>query len=57
MHPSAIGLLARQRDSELRRSAPRHGPRVGRRRRPVRHRAGWALAATGLTPAHRSGDA
>ncbi|HJZ01967.1 MAG TPA: hypothetical protein VJ305_14675 [Streptosporangiaceae bacterium] len=59
MHPSMIGLLARQRESELRRSARRHGPHVPRRRgrRSVRHRAGWALVAIGLTLAHRSGDA
>ena len=56
MHPSMIGLLARQRESELPRSAPRHGPHVPRRR-SVRHRAGWALVAIGLTLAHRSGDA
>jgi hypothetical protein len=51
-----IGLLARQRENELHRSALRHGPRVPRRR-SVRHRAGWALVAIGLTLAHRSGDA
>ena len=60
MHPSMIGLLARQRESELRRSARLHGPYVPRRRRgrrSIRHRAGWALVAIGLTLAHRSGDA
>jgi hypothetical protein len=57
MHPSMIGLFARQRESELRSSAPRHGPHVPRRRRSVRHRAGWTLVAIGLTLAHRSGDA
>jgi hypothetical protein len=51
-----IGLLVRQRESELRRSAPRNGRHVSRRR-SVRHRAGWALVAIGLTLAHRSGDA
>jgi hypothetical protein len=49
MHPSMIGLLARQCESELRRSAFRHVLHVPRRRRSVRHRAGWALAALGLT--------
>ena len=49
MHPSMIGLLARQRESELRRSAPRHGPHVPRRRCSVRHCAGWTLVAIGLT--------
>ena len=58
MHPYMIELLARQRESELRRSAPRRGPYVpGRRRRSVRHRAGWALVAIGLTLAHGAGDA
>ena len=60
MHPYMIELLARQRGAELRRSARRHGPHVpGRRRgrRSVRHRAGRALAAIGLTLAHGSGDA
>ena len=57
MHPYMIELLARQRESELRRSACDHGPHVPRRRRSVRHRAGWALVAIGLTLAHRSGDA
>ena len=57
MHPYTIELLARQRESELRRSAGRHGPHVPRRRRSVRHRAGWALVAIGLTLAHGSGDA
>jgi len=57
MHPSMIGLLARRRESELRKSAPRHGPRAPRRRRSVRHRAGRALVAVGLTLARRSGDA
>jgi hypothetical protein len=57
MHPSMIGLLARQCESELRRSALRHVLHVPSRRRSVRHRAGWALVAIGLTLAHRSGDA
>ena len=57
MHPYTIETLARQRESELRRSAGRHGPHVPRRRRSVRHRAGWALVAIGLTLAHGSGDA
>ena len=56
MHPYMIELLARQRESELRRSAGRHGLDVPCRR-PVRHRAGWALVAIGLTLAHGSGDA
>ena len=60
MHPYMIELLARQRESELRRSARRHGldvPRRRRGRRSVRHRAEWALVAIGLTLAHGSGDA
>ena len=60
MHPYMIELLARRRESELRKSAPRHGPRAPRRRRgfsSVRHRAGRALVAVGLTLARRSGDA
>ena len=59
MHPSMIGLFARQRESELRRSASRHVPYVPRRRgfSSVRHSAGWALVAIGLTLAHGSGDA
>jgi hypothetical protein len=60
MHPSLIGLLARQYESELRSSAPRHVPYVPRRRRgfsSARHRAGWALVAIGLTLARGSGDA
>ena len=58
MHPYMIELLARQRESELRRSARRHGLRMPcRRRRSVRHRAGWALVAIGLTLAHGAGDA
>jgi hypothetical protein len=58
MHPYMIELLARQRESELRRSACDHGRHVPRRRRgSVRHRAGWALVAIGLTLAHGSGDA
>jgi hypothetical protein len=56
MHSSMIGLLARQCESELRRSVLRHVLHVPRRR-SVRHRAGWALVAIGLTLAHRSGDA
>ena len=55
MHPYMIELLARQRESELRRSARRHGPHVPRR--SVRHRAGSALVAIGLTLAHGAGDA
>ena len=60
MHPYMTGLLARQRETELRRSARRHRPHVPRHRRgrrSVRHRAGWALVAIGLTLAHGSGDA
>ena len=59
MHPYMIELLARLRESELRRSAGRHGLDAPRRRgrRSVRHRAGWALVAIGLTLAHGSGDA
>ena len=57
MHPYMIELLTRQRESELRRSAGRHGLDVHHRRRSVRHRAGWALVAIGLTLAHGSGDA
>jgi hypothetical protein len=60
MHPYMIELLARQHETELRRSARRHGLHVpGRRRgrRSVRHRAGWALVAIGLTLARGSGDA
>jgi len=59
MYPYMIELLARQRESELRRPARRYGPDVPcrRRRRPVRNRAGWALVAIGLTLAHGSGDA
>jgi hypothetical protein len=58
MHPYMIELLARQRESELRRSARRHGPHVPCRRcRSVRHRAGWALVAIGLTLAHGAEDA
>ena len=59
MYPYMIELLARQRESELRRSACDHGPHVPRRRRrrSVRHRAGWALVAIGLRLAHGSGDA
>jgi hypothetical protein len=52
MHPYLAELLARQHDTELRRSVPRHDLHVpGRRRcrrRSVRHRAGWALVAIGL---------
>jgi hypothetical protein len=60
MHPYMIELLIRQRESELRKSARLYGPYVPRRRRgrrPIRHRAGWALVAIGLTLAHGSGDA
>jgi hypothetical protein len=59
MHLYMIELLARQRESELRRSARRHGPHVPRRRGrlSVRHRAGWALASIGLTFTHGAGDA
>jgi hypothetical protein len=57
MHPYMIEVLARPRESELRRSARRHILHVPRRRRSVRHRAGWALVAIGLTLAHGSGDA
>jgi hypothetical protein len=60
MHPYMIELLARQHESELRRSARRHGPHVPclrRGRRSVRHRAGRALASIGLTLTHGSGDA
>ena len=61
MHPYTIELLARQHETELRRSARRHGLHVpGQhrgRRRPARHRAGWALVAIGLTLARGSGDA
>jgi hypothetical protein len=57
MHPYMIEVLASQRESELRRSARRYGLHVPRRRRSVRHRAGWALVAIGLTLAHGSGDA
>jgi hypothetical protein len=56
MHPYMIEVLASQRESELRRSARRYGLHVPRRRRSVRHRAGWALVAIGLTLAHGSGD-
>jgi hypothetical protein len=61
MHPYMIELLAGQHETERRRSARRHGPHVPRRRghRSVRHRAGWALVAIGLTLARgspRSGD-
>jgi hypothetical protein len=56
-----IELLARQHETELRRSACRHGlDRPGRRRgrrRSVRHRAGWALVAIGLKLARGSGRA
>ena len=58
MHPSMIGLLARQRESELRRSARLYGPYVPRRRRPLDQAPRRvALVAIGLTLAHRSGDA
>ena len=60
MYPYMIELLARQREAELRRSAPRHGPHVPRRRRcrrPVGLRAGWALVAIGLRLAPGAGDA
>jgi hypothetical protein len=58
MHPYMIELLARQRESELRRSARRHGLDVHRRRRrSVLHRAGWALPAIGLTLTPGSDDA
>jgi hypothetical protein len=59
MHPYMIELLVGQRQSELRRSACRHGPYVPRRsrRRSLTYRAGWALVAIGLTLAHGSGDA
>jgi hypothetical protein len=56
MHPSLIELLARERESELRRSARRHVLHLPRRR-SIRHRAGWTLVAIGLTLAHGSGDA
>jgi hypothetical protein len=55
MHPYLIEQLAVQRQSELRRSAHRHGPHPARGcHRSVRHRAGWALVAIGLTLAHGS---
>ena len=60
VHPYMIGLLARQRESELRSSARRHGPHVPRRRgrRSVRHRARVALRIKSASrPPHGSGDA
>jgi hypothetical protein len=59
MQPYMIELLVAQRQSELRRSACRHGAYVPRRsrRRSVRHRAAWALVAIGRTLAHGSRDA
>jgi len=59
MNPNLIELLARQHETELRRSACRHGldraVRRRGRRRSVRHRAGRALVAIGLTLACGSG--
>ena len=52
MHPYMIELLTHQREAELRRSARRHGrmcPADAGARRSVRHRAGWALLAIGLS--------
>jgi hypothetical protein len=61
MHPYLTELLARQHETERRRSASRHGLHVLDRRRDrrcsVRHRAGWALVAIGLTLARGAGDA
>ena len=61
MHSYTIELLARQNETELRRSARRHGlhgpGRRRGRRRSVRHRAGWALVAIGLVLAAGSGAA
>ena len=56
MHPSMTELLARERESELLRSARQHVLHLSRRR-SIRHRAGWALVAIGLTLAHGSGNA
>jgi len=53
MYPYLAELLARQHETELRRSVRRHDLHVpGRRqcrRRSLRHRAGWALVTVGLT--------
>lgn len=61
MHSYTIELLARQHETELRRSAGRHGlhgpGRRWGRRRSVRHRAGWALVAIGRVLAAGSGAA
>jgi mannose-6-phosphate isomerase-like protein (cupin superfamily) len=58
MHTYMIELLARQHETELRRSAHRQDLHVpGRRRyrrRSVRHRAGWTLVTIGLALARRS---
>jgi hypothetical protein len=57
MHPYMIELLAAQRQCELRSSAPRSGLHAAPgHRRSVRHRAGWALVAIGLTLARGSGE-
>jgi hypothetical protein len=55
MHPYLLEELARQRERELRKPAPRYaqpGPR--RRRRPARHRPGRALTGIGLALARGS---
>jgi hypothetical protein len=57
MHPYVTLQLAGQRAHELRAAAERYRRRAPRRRRSLRHRAGWALVTIGLTLAYGSGDA
>jgi hypothetical protein len=61
MYWYTIELLARQHETERRRSARRHGLHGPSRRRgrcrSARHRAGWTLVAIGFTLARGSSDA
>ena len=60
MHPCVMKELVRQRERELRRSAPLHGSHVRRERawlRRMGRRAGRAIAQVGLATARGSGDA
>jgi hypothetical protein len=58
MHPYLMEELARERERELRRRAERYALLGARRwRRPVRQRAGLALAGIGFALARGTGDA
>lgn len=60
MHPYMTLEFARQHRHELLAQAERYRRRVPqrhRRRRSVRHRAGWALVTLGLALARGAGDA